>query len=156
MVKMSLVLKGKTEGISNTGEVFSEEELDFSAGGTVDELQISQSYVNYMGTWAYTMKCPVVKDGREIAALYIEYTYDLLRIFCHCNFLGDQLLKIRLIFQNSFYRAFYQIQALAEILYGRRFILNIRTTILTSPCPMDFIISRQCSILWMQNQKNSY
>ncbi len=78
MVKMSLVLKGKTEGISNTGEVFSEEELDFSAGGTVDELQISQSYVNYMGTWAYTMKCPVVKDGREIAALYIEYTYDYL------------------------------------------------------------------------------
>ena len=50
MVKMSLILKGKTEGISNTGEKFSEEELDFSAGGTVDELPVSQSYVNYMGT----------------------------------------------------------------------------------------------------------
>ena len=78
MVKMSLILKGKTEGISNTGEKFSEEELDFSAGGTVDELPVSQSYVNYMGTWAYTMKCPVVKDGEEIAALFVEYTYDYL------------------------------------------------------------------------------
>ncbi len=78
MVKLSLILKGKTEGISNTGEVFSEKELDFSAGGTVDGLLISQSYVNYMGTWAYTMKCPVVKEDQEIATLYIEYTYDYL------------------------------------------------------------------------------
>lgn len=78
MVKMSLILKGQRKGISNTGEVFSEEELDFSAEGTVDELLISQSYVNYMGTWAYTMKCPVVRDGDEIGTLYIEYTYDYL------------------------------------------------------------------------------
>lgn len=78
MVKMSLILKGKTEGISNTGEKFSEEELDFSEGKTVDDLPVSQSYVNYMGTWAYTMKCPVIKDGEEIAALYVEYTYDYL------------------------------------------------------------------------------
>ncbi|MEY8390280.1 response regulator [Lachnospiraceae bacterium 45-W7] len=78
MVKMSLILKGKKQGISNSGEVFSEEELDFSAGGTVDELLISQSYVNYMGTWAYTMKCPVIREGEEIASLYVEYTYDYL------------------------------------------------------------------------------
>ena len=78
MVKISLILKGKTEGISNTGEVFSEKELDFSAGGTVDGLPVSQSYVNYMGTWAYTMKCPVIRDGTEIATLYIEYIYDYL------------------------------------------------------------------------------
>ncbi len=78
MVKMSLIRAGADKGISNTGEVFSEEELDFSAGGTVAGFPISQSYLNYMGTWAYTIKCPVIKDGEEIATLYIEYIYDSL------------------------------------------------------------------------------
>ena len=78
MVKMSLILSGESEGVSNTGDVFSEEGLDFSAGGTVDGLPVSQSYLNYMGTWAYTLKCPVVRDGTEIAWLYIEYVYDFL------------------------------------------------------------------------------
>ncbi len=32
MVKMSLILSGETEGISNTGDVFTEEELDFTKG----------------------------------------------------------------------------------------------------------------------------
>ncbi len=76
MVKMSLILAGKTEGISNQGEVFSEEELDFSFEKTVNGLPISESYLNYMGTWAYTMKCPVIKEGQNIATLYIEYVYD--------------------------------------------------------------------------------
>lgn len=76
MVKVSLIRNGESEGVSNTGEVFTEEELDFSFGGDVDELPVSQSYVNYMGTWAYTIKCPVIKDDREIASLYIEYVYD--------------------------------------------------------------------------------
>ena len=76
MVKMSLILTGDTEGVSNTGETFSEDELDFSLGKTVEGMAISQSYLNYMGTWAYTMKCPVIRDGREIAVLYIEYVYD--------------------------------------------------------------------------------
>lgn len=75
MVKLSLVCAGETEGISNTGEVFNAQELDFSAGGTVDGLAVSKSYVNYMGTWAYTMKCPVIQDGREAATFYIEYVY---------------------------------------------------------------------------------
>ena len=48
MVKMSLILAGKTEGISNQGEVFSEEELDFSFEKTVNGLPISESYLNYM------------------------------------------------------------------------------------------------------------
>ena len=78
MVKMSLILSGESEGVSNTGDVFSEAGLDFSAGGTVDGLPVSQSYLNYMGTWAYTLKCPVVRDGTEIAWLYIEYVYDFL------------------------------------------------------------------------------
>ena len=72
MVKLSLVMAGETEGVSSKGEVFSEEELDFSGGGTVNGLPISKSYLNHMGAWAYTMKCPIMKDGSEMATLYIE------------------------------------------------------------------------------------
>ncbi len=78
MVKISLILEGQAEGVSNDGSKFTEEELDFSAGRMVDGLPVSQSYLNYMGTWAYTMKCPVMKDGRELGTLYIEYVYDSL------------------------------------------------------------------------------
>lgn len=78
MAKISLVRTGETEGISSTGETFTEDELDFTAGGTVDGVEISKSYLNYMGTWAYTMKCPVTKDGQDIASLYVEYVYDSL------------------------------------------------------------------------------
>ena len=78
MVKISLICAGETVGISSTGEVFSEEGLDFSAGGTVNGLELSESYVNFMGTWAYTMKCPVERGGKKIASLYIEYVYDSL------------------------------------------------------------------------------
>lgn len=78
MVKMALILAGETEGVSNTGDAFSEEGLDFSAGATVAGLPVSQSYINHMGTWAYTIKSPVVRDGVEIATLYIEYIYDAL------------------------------------------------------------------------------
>jgi len=78
MVKISLISAGKTEGISQTGEVFTEADLDFSGKKTVDGLMVSQSYTNYMGTWAYTIKCPVIQDGKETAFLYIEYVYDSL------------------------------------------------------------------------------
>ena len=78
MVKIAFIRAGETEGISSTGEVFSEEGLDFSSGGVVDGLLVSHSYLNYMGTWAYAIKCPVEKDGREIGTLYVEYTYDSL------------------------------------------------------------------------------
>ncbi len=76
MMKIALIRSGETEGVSSTGEVFTEEELDFSAGGTIDGLPVSQSYLNYMGTWAYCIKCPVVKGDQEIASLYVEYVYD--------------------------------------------------------------------------------
>ncbi len=76
MVKLSLIRAGETEGISNTGEVFTEKELDFSAGKTVDGLPLSSSYINDMGTWAYTMKCPVNTENDEVGTLYIEYIYD--------------------------------------------------------------------------------
>lgn len=78
MVKISLIRTGETEGISNTGEIFTEAELNFSAGGMVDGLHVSQSYLNYMGAWAYTIKCPVEKKGQEIGSLYVEYIYDSL------------------------------------------------------------------------------
>ena len=78
MARISLIYAGESEGISDDGTVFTAEELDFSAGGTVDGLAISQSYVNYMGTWAYTIKCPVVSEGEETATLYVEYVYDYL------------------------------------------------------------------------------
>ena len=43
MAKLSLIPAGETEGVSNTGEVFTEEGLDFSAGGTVRGMPVSQS-----------------------------------------------------------------------------------------------------------------
>ncbi len=78
MAKISLILSGKTEGVSNTGERFTEEGLDFSAGGTVVGLPVSQSYLNYMGTWSYTIKCPVERDDEVIGTLYAEYVYDAI------------------------------------------------------------------------------
>ncbi len=78
MVKLSLVPAGETQGVSNTGEAFSAEELDFSKGYTIGDLPISKSYVNSMGAWAYTMECPVIRDGEEIAKFYVEYIYESL------------------------------------------------------------------------------
>ena len=77
MVKISFIREGETEGISSTGDIFSEEGLDFS-GGTIEGLEVSNSYMNYMGTWAYSLKCPVMREEREIGTLYVEYTYDSL------------------------------------------------------------------------------
>ena len=76
MVKMSLILPGETEGISNKGETFSEQELDFTFGEEINGMSVSQSYLNDMGAWAYTIKCPVVKAEKEIGHLYIEYIFD--------------------------------------------------------------------------------
>lgn len=78
MVKLSFISLGETKGVSSTGEVFSEEGLNFTSSEMLNGLEISDSYINYMGTWAYTIKCPVVKDNEEIGTLYVEYTYDSL------------------------------------------------------------------------------
>ncbi len=78
MVKISLIKTGETEGISNTGEVFTEEGMEFFPSRMMEGVEISNSYLNYMGTWAYTLKCPVIKGDEEIGALYVEYTYDSL------------------------------------------------------------------------------
>ncbi len=76
--RMSLILAGETEGVSSTGERFTGADLDFSAGGAVMGLPVSQSYLNDMGTWAYTIQCPVERDGQVIGTLYAEYIYDVI------------------------------------------------------------------------------
>ena len=91
MVKVSYIREGDTEGISNTGDVFSEKELDFS-GGMIEGLAVSHSYINYMGTWAYSLKSPVVRDGREIGTLYVEYTYDSVDKWLPDRFYGNQAM----------------------------------------------------------------
>ena len=78
MSRVSIILAGETAGVSNSGEVFTGEELDFSAGGTVMGLPVSRSYLNHMGTWSYTLSCPVVREGEEIGTLYAEYVYDAI------------------------------------------------------------------------------
>lgn len=90
MVKMSLIMAGETEGVSNTGDVFSAENLEFSPEKTVNGLPISKSYINHMGAWSYTMKCPIVKEGSETATLYIEYTYESLNRFLPKGFYNNQ------------------------------------------------------------------
>lgn len=91
MVKVSYIREGDTEGISNTGDVFSEKELDFS-GGMIEGLAVSHSYINYMGTWAYSLKSPVVRDGRKIGTLYVEYTYDSVDKWLPDRFYGNQAM----------------------------------------------------------------
>ena len=78
MSRISLILSGKTSGVSNTGEQFTAEDLDFSAGGAIMGLPVSQSYINHMGTWSYTVKCPIMRNGQEIGTLYAEYIYDAI------------------------------------------------------------------------------
>ena len=92
MVKIALIRAGETEGISSTGEIFTESGLDFSSGGMVEGLEVSDSYMNYMGTWAYTLRCPVVKDDREIGMLYVEYTYDSLDRYLPTRFYDNRAM----------------------------------------------------------------
>lgn len=48
MVKLSLIPAGEQEGISSTGEVFSEEGMEFVPSRVMGGLEVSRSYVNYM------------------------------------------------------------------------------------------------------------
>ena len=87
---ISLVLEGETEGISNNGAPFDPSKLDFTNGGNVLGISLSQSYVNSMGTWAYTMACPVERNGHSIATLYMEYSFDTIDEALPHSFYGDQ------------------------------------------------------------------
>lgn len=90
--KISIVLAGSKKGVSNTGEEFTADELDFSAGKLVNGLAVSTSYVNYMGTWAYTFRCPVVKDGKEVALLYVEFVFDAIEKVLPEKFYNDNAM----------------------------------------------------------------
>ena len=92
MVKLSFIASGEENGISNTSDFFSETDLDFSAGKSVEGLPISRSYLNSMGTWAYTMKCPVERGDKEIGVLYIEYIYDSFEESLPSGFYGGNAL----------------------------------------------------------------
>lgn len=87
---VSVVPVGASEGVSNNGESFDPSKLDFADGGSVVGLSLSRSYVNAMGTWAYTMACPIIRDGQEIATLYMEYTFDTVNSALPHSFYGDQ------------------------------------------------------------------
>ncbi|MCI8371199.1 MAG: response regulator [Lachnospiraceae bacterium] len=78
MVKISMIPAGETTGISSSGEVFSEGDMEFTPSEMIEGIEISQSYLNYMGTWAYTLKCPIEDGHREIGSLYVEYTFDTI------------------------------------------------------------------------------
>ncbi len=78
MSKLSIIPAGESTGVSNTGEAFSPDGLDFSSGKEVDGLPLSASYLNNMGTWAYTISCPVEKNETLAGTLYVEYIYDSL------------------------------------------------------------------------------
>lgn len=87
---ISLVPSGTHVGISNNGQPFDPASLDFSGGSSVFGLSLSQSYVNAMGTWAYTMACPVERNGSPIATLYMEYTFDTIGEALPQSFYGNQ------------------------------------------------------------------
>ncbi len=105
ITKVSVILPGESEGISSTGDVFTEEEMDFSSNREINGMTVSNAYINYMGEWAYTMKCPMIMDDREIGTLYAEYTYSYL----------DELLP----------KGFYNKQAILYIMdtKTKRFVL---------------------------------
>ena len=75
---ISVVPQGADVGVSNDGAPFDPASLDFSGGGAIGGLPVSQAYVNAEGSWAYTVKCPIERDGVPIAELYTEYTFDAI------------------------------------------------------------------------------
>lgn len=73
--KFSFVPHDQEQGISNDGETFDPSTLVFPEGSSVLGLELSQTYVNYQGVWAYTMKCPVERAGQNVGTLYVEYDF---------------------------------------------------------------------------------
>ena len=89
IAKISMISTGESEGISTTGDVFKED-MDFSSKRKINDMRVSNAYINYMGEWAYTMKCPVIMDDREIGTLYVEYTYGYLDALLPKGFYNQQ------------------------------------------------------------------
>ncbi len=76
ITNISVIVEGRSVGVSCNGDEFCADDLDFSTENITEEVEISKAYLNHMGAWAYTIKCPVVKDDKKIATLYMEYIYD--------------------------------------------------------------------------------
>lgn len=87
---VSFVPEGALEGASNDGKPFDPSKLDFEGGGSVSGLDLSQSYVNSMGSWAYTMACPVERGGQALGTLYMEYSFDVVDRALPRGFYGNQ------------------------------------------------------------------
>lgn len=86
MVKVSLVSAGKVQGVTNMGGTFDPEELDFSGGKVVEGLPVSESYVNHLGAWAYTLKCPVIQEKRKRQLFILNIFMNLLIRRCPTDF----------------------------------------------------------------------
>ncbi len=87
---VSFVPEGASEGASNDGKPFDPSKLDFEGGGRVSGLGLSRSYVNSMGTWAYTMACPVRRGAQDVGTLYMEYSFDVVDRALPRGFYGNQ------------------------------------------------------------------
>lgn len=87
---VSIVPEGEKSGISNNGKSFDPSKLVFDEGENVEGLALSQSYVNAMGTWAYTLACPIERNGQKIGTLYMEYIYDTIDHALPKSFYGNQ------------------------------------------------------------------
>lgn len=87
---VSYVPANATEGISNNGEPFNPARLDFSSNENILGLAVSQSYVNTMGTWAYTVACPVERNDQTLGTLYMEYTFDTIDEALPRSFYGNR------------------------------------------------------------------
>ncbi len=87
---IAVVPAGKSEGLTNQGAPFGTEDLNFAGGGTVAGLAVSQAYVNDAGIWAYIIKCPIERDGEEVAALYAEYPFDVIDRYLPAGFYDKQ------------------------------------------------------------------
>lgn len=87
---VSYVPANASEGISNNGEPFNPARLDFSSNENILGLAVSQSYVNTMGTWAYTVACPVERNSQALGTLYMEYTFDTIDEALPRSFYGNR------------------------------------------------------------------
>lgn len=87
---VSYVPANASEGISNNGEPFNPARLDFSSNENILGLAVSQSYVNTMGTWAYTVACPVERSSQTLGTLYMEYTFDTIDEALPRSFYGNR------------------------------------------------------------------
>lgn len=92
MSKLAFIASGESEGIADDGSVYTEDNLDFPENWMISDLAVSASYMNHMGSWAYTIKCPVFKEDAEIGMLYVEYTFDSLDKSLPYSFYNNQAM----------------------------------------------------------------